>query len=957
MRRKSIILFILVLMMTKVFAVNTDDSTLSVIIAKGRAELKLLQEQNQRNDEAGLSERNQYILNIHTVDEGGPVKVESLDKEFIKQRKLTYEAGSPAVAGDFFITDVSALNKLNEKLRVLNSKKENAIKTYLLMVDFVPMAFDNGISADITLKELLSENSEDVRNKAVAALALQDARQIVEGITEPFIKQQQDKVLFCGLMKFKVFVESYKLRDIYLYYPHNNVDDVVNGAYQTILKNYISSIAFKNGPQYVEDFIVAMEGNNKDYQNLPNVKEKIMQTTTSSEMYALLKTISNKAYDALTGDERLHAIKVLAGVEIFTEAQTLINELLESTQPDDANTLLAAMEQLNDKAPAIVKIYPGNVGVGSGGPPTDGPNRKKDWCLLRGITEETKDMKFGPWGEDNYKRLIKAFIAICKMSSDFNDQVKVLQDANSDKIVDRTIFYTYNSIWSKIEATLVNISPMMPPMVQKIDRNTSYIDNCELKTETQLFFSYMGPDDDQGGITLKPFEPIVFVNNSDLGMLADLNSGEKMFVTPAILLKYVDEKAFNQTAADATMAAVDVISLATGYGEIKAGVTGIRKAWVLFDMFNSGMNLSLNVTGATQNEKVRDILNAYNLITGGISITRMAAGGIKNVYTYIRGKKVLNGDDIAQLFKAIENGGEELKMIPKADVENIELLVKRVRDEAKARGLTKLEKDADNLLARMGSVAEDGQLLLARMKALKYGELEKKIANLSTASREKFLQEFDAISDKGLEILNKNPKLIDNWELNGDFYKQPYPGTGHKPWDASVESIKAEADPDNLHLLSAVESKGPVAPSQKALAGAFCPKLTKEKGFVSLKYNNPDFDVATLEPELRTHLDYLNFIRDDAEAGGKIFEKLYTNIKKTKLLAADKAGIHAEVQAVNEIIKKMKAEGLFNSLEDLKDIRVLVRGPKMKNLGTNTNMIRCPHCYRILLGVNMVGNL
>lgn len=955
MRRKSIILFILVLMITKVFAVNSDDSTLSVIIAKGREELKQLREQNQLNDAAGLSEKNQYILNIHTAGEGGPIKVESLDRDFIKQRKLSYEAGSPAPVGSFFVPDESVLNKLNEKLRVLNSKKENAIKSYLLMVDFVPMDFDDGIRSDMTLKELLSKNSEDVRNKAVAEQALQQARQIVEGITEPFIKQQQDKMLFCGFLKFKVFVESYKLRDIYMYYPHNNVDDVVNGAYQTILKNYISAIQFKNGPQYVEDFIVAMEGNNKDYQNLPNVKEKIMQTTTSPEMYALLRTISNKAYDALTGDERLHAIKVLAGVEIFTDAQTLINELLESTQEEDANTLLAAMEQLNDQAPAIIKIYPGNMGVGSGGPPSDGPNRKKDWCLLRGITEETRDMKIGPWGEDNYKRLIKAFIAICKKSSDFNEQVKVLQDTTNDKIVDRTIFYTYNSMWSKIEATLVNISPMMPPLVQKIDRNTSYIENCELKTQTQLFFSYMSPDDDLSSATLKPFEPIVFVNNSDLGILADLNNEEKMFVTPAIILKYVDEKAFNQTATDATMAAVDVISLATGYGEIKAGVKGIRKAWVLFDMFNSGINLSLNVTGATQNEKVRDLLNAYNLVTGGISVTRMAAGGIKNVYTFIRGKKVLDGEDVTRLFKALENGGEELKLLPRADVENIELLVKRIRDEAKARGLTNLERDADNLLAKMGSLADDGKLLLARIKA--YGKLEEKIADLSPASRDKFLKEFDGISEQGLDILNKNPKLVDNWDLNGDFYKQAYPNTGHKPWDATVASIKAEADPDNLHLLAQVETKGAVTPSQKALAGAYCPKLAKEKGFVSLKYNSPDFDVRTLEPELQLHIDYLNFVRDDALNGGLVFEKIYTNVGKTKLLAANFAGIHAEVQAVNEIIKKMKAEGLFHSLDDLKDIRVLVRGPKVKDIPGNTNMIRCPHCYKILQGVTMVGNL
>jgi hypothetical protein len=941
-------------MMTQVFALHGDDSTLSAIIAKGREELKQLRQYNEQNDAAGLSDRNQYVLNIRTEGAGDPVKVESLDKEFIKQRKLTYDPAGYNGLGAFFIPDTAVLTRLNNKLRALNSKKESTIKTYMLMVDFVPMSFDEGIRSDMTLKELLSEESEDKKNKAVAERALADARQIVEGITEPFIKQQEGKVLYCGFLKFKVIVESYKLRDIYLYYPHNNVEEEANGAYQTILKNYITSLRFKNGPQYVEDFIVAVEGNNNDYQQLPNVKEKIMQTTRAPEMYALLKTVSSNAYEALTGFEILHAIKVLAGVEIAPDWQTLINELLESVKADDADLVLAAMEELNDQAPALVMIYPANAGTGSGGPGREGPNRKKDWCLLRGITEETQDRKIGPWGEDNYQRLIKAFIAICKKSPAFSAQVKELRDENNAKIVDRTIFYTYNSIWSKLEATMFNISPMIPPLVVKIDRNTSYMDNCQLTTNEEIFFSFRDPTEETEPVILKPFEPIVFVNNSDLGMLADV-SDEKMFVSPAIILKYVDEKAFNQTATDATMAAIDVMSLATGYVEIKAGVTGIRKAWVLFDMFNSGVNLSLNVTGATENQKVKNILNAYNAVTGGISITRMAAGGVKNVFTYIRGKKVLDGNDVAQLLKALENGGEELKLLAKSDIENIEKLVKRIRDEAKARGLTNLERDADNLLAKMGSMAEDGKLLLARMKS--YAKLEHRISEMSETVRQKFLQDFDGISTKGLEMLEANPKLIDNWELRGDFYKQPYPGTGHIPWDNSVANIRAKGDPNELHLLTQVEAKGAVKPSEKALAGAYCPKLESQKGYVSLKYNDPNFSVQTLQPELQQHIDYMNFIRSDAvDGGGTLFEKLYAGVTQRKLFAADFAGIHAEVQAVNEIITLMKAEGKFNSMEDLKDIYVLVRGPKIKG-AANSNMIRCPHCYRILLGVTMVGNM
>lgn len=118
-----------------------------------------------------------------------------------------------------------------------------------------------------------------------------------------------------------------------------------------------------------------------------------------------------------------------------------------------------------------------------------------------------------------------------------------------------------------------------------------------------------------------------------------------------------------------------------------------------------------------------------------------------------------------------------------------------------------------------------------------------------------------------------------------------------------------------------------------------------------LKYNDKNFNVNLLEPELKQHLDYLTMIKNDFDKGGKLYEKLYTNVPLEKIQNAGEVAKHAEVLATNEVIKQLKAVGKFNSVEDLNKIHVLVKG--RPSFG---NMCRCPHCFQIIDGVKMIGN-
>jgi hypothetical protein len=137
------------------------------------------------------------------------------------------------------------------------------------------------------------------------------------------------------------------------------------------------------------------------------------------------------------------------------------------------------------------------------------------------------------------------------------------------------------------------------------------------------------------------------------------------------------------------------------------------------------------------------------------------------------------------------------------------------------------------------------------------------------------------------------------------------------------------------------------------MAGAYCDELGGE---VVVKYNlssseKAAFNFNNLDPIIRDHIDYLNFIREDALNGGKLYEKLYSGVSKDKLIAAGEAASHAEILAMDEIIKKMRTQGIFKSKADLSKIKILVKGKKEWG-----NMCRCPHCYQLSSDVKMIGN-
>ena len=254
--------------------------------------------------------------------------------------------------------------------------------------------------------------------------------------------------------------------------------------------------------------------------------------------------------------------------------------------------------------------------------------------------------------------------------------------------------------------------------------------------------------------------------------------------------------------------------------------------------------------------------------------------------------------------------------------------------------------------------------MLAKIDDLDLTTLAKKLDDLGDVTTAKFLDDFGEISSDGLKILDKKPNLIDHWKKHKQYFlDKEYSAPNDLDIDQIYNSLSEGSKKEMVKRVN--EALPPFKDGSFVISGGYHSKLDD---FV-IKNNIPKVDgikneekfkklVEDLEPELQEHIEYLDFIREDYKAHKAldqtskkgVFNKLL-NIakgKENKLIQAGKPGSHAEVQVVNEIIKKLRQKGEQINLEE---IFLYVKNK------SNRNMCRCPNCFYILKDkVKMIGN-
>ncbi|WP_407277499.1 hypothetical protein R5O20_06865 [Tenacibaculum maritimum] len=279
--------------------------------------------------------------------------------------------------------------------------------------------------------------------------------------------------------------------------------------------------------------------------------------------------------------------------------------------------------------------------------------------------------------------------------------------------------------------------------------------------------------------------------------------------------------------------------------------------------------------------------------------------------------------------------------------------------------LGKIKKGADlveGVTSAIKKVAKAGGDLIKRLDELNLSVLTKKLDDLEDAVKTKFFDDFADISDDGLKILDKKINLIDHWKN----YKQYFLDKKYRAPDDIDQVYNSLSEGGMKEMVKKVnEILPPFKNGSYVISGGYHSKLDD----IVIKNNIPKVDgvknerkfnklVEGLEPELREHVEYLDFIREDFKAHKALDQESKKGVhnkllniakgKENKLIQAGKPGSHAEVQVVNEIIKKLRQKGENINLEE---IFLYV---KNKN---NRNMCRCPNCFYILKNkVKMIGN-
>jgi hypothetical protein len=612
MLRRYILLFILLLQAGVGFAARDRDSLMVKVIERGRMAFKELVLQNKLNDEKGLSSQNHYVLHINTADliDGD---IDKLDKEYIKQRKLSYIAGSitgDKTSGDFLVPAGEDLDELEEKLRKCNTAPDAKIRTYLVTVDFIPMIYD---IPQLDLETLMSYRRGDASgtgNGDIAENAKRDATAILQGVSTALVvapPENGQKLAFntvcVGMVNYRIYDRKRRYKKLQMFSWYSNLEGQDVQSYNLLVSKHLATVKGATGYRLIKSFIDVISENNSDFALLPAVKDKITSVNTREEMETLLSTISANAYDQFTYEQRIYAVKMLASEQIisYTGAKMIVDLLSTANLEEDAGKLRDDLSKLNNLVSRVDEAVEAEIL----------PAKTSELTLLHLLVNGISDHLIG---DKTYTRLMQVFINIAKLSPAITDDA--LDFFRDPRKLDRTI------VWDKSYA--LELFAQAPPGTNKYDvtlddkldeititkSQLKYTENEDGYTQLQenmreyakgnntfiqklvndVVLPTMGTVDIAGyyetkyppepewvpeqPIKLKAWQLVSFTNKSDIGLLAtavgessDQNEHKAQYL-PAIVLKYAADKELNENVGKGVVMAFDVITLVTPVGEL-----------------------------------------------------------------------------------------------------------------------------------------------------------------------------------------------------------------------------------------------------------------------------------------------------------------------------------------------------------------------------------------------------
>jgi hypothetical protein len=592
----SIVLFFFFSFMVKGKA-NTEtitpDSLHQLFVTLGQKKIQAQMAQNQKFTELGNFDSLNYIINIDSKSlfiEAG------LSAEFISEYIPNNLLEDNKV--ESIISDNIKLKGYNDQLVEIN--KLRTIKTYMLFVNYMELNVTDVYDAqDITNAFY---NVGDVKKReadAVAKAKTASANLMTELSSQSAFSSSTTPALYYGIIKY---LAGYNKKNEYIirsYAPRTNAYVPNSDGYKRLLSQTISD---ENWSLYapksdgkpittVDDDRVALDKHievikrtNDLYDQMGNIPNQMMAITISDTMVKRLKALEPRALSMLTYDQRLHGIKVLAGEIINEEKEIVINDLIASMPPNQADfdKFLAALVLKNDKAPAKTAI--GSVG----GTPRDNPKYKDTLNLMTCLFGDFDDAAI-PFQVNSYQRLIINLMKIYKGSSTFQTKVSEYIALTPQKMAERKV------IWDK--SYFLSLEGFNKPAGTNVNRVTYDNTNSQMTfgnsylewtcTEEQTFLNgepitYQSCKEiwkpSASNVPLNPYDIVTFTNRSDLTLVQGAiptkcydPSGKIVFCqtsVPAFFLKYAADKQWNSDAFRAVETGLDALILVTPVGDL-----------------------------------------------------------------------------------------------------------------------------------------------------------------------------------------------------------------------------------------------------------------------------------------------------------------------------------------------------------------------------------------------------
>jgi hypothetical protein len=430
---------------------------------------------------------------------------------------------------------------------------------------------------------------------------------------------------------------------------------------------------------------------------------------------------------------------------------------------------------------------------------------KVNTSLLHALINDEINDSF-VFGDDNLQILIQALARLTKKSNAFNNNIKSL---SADDIRYRMINYDYKSIWERLGNYA---QPQNIGFAYSIKTDVSMEQlNSKITIKSTLMDGGFIPFEVLSEKPFDAFEPIIFINKSNLTML-DIYDNETYQIVPAVVAKYADKKAWNKTTSDIINATIDAVSLATGYGEIKVAITGIRKALIITDMVNAGVNLTLNVSGAEENlsENSQKVLTAFNVLSGAIgAVESMAGKNIDQIFKSVDKSSTLPQKQQAQVFlNNIVNADQDLSKLSSKELESIKWMANRLKVDAKLNDLSDLEKSVDEAIDILNHLTEGIDDLSSLIKkwdiltvdeaSILYSKLSKSeiVGNKTTRTQPEILEE---INKRGITNPYNFAYEIEDYVLTKEaYFVRAYNQYKTGRWMVSIEDMSSFSSVDDF---------------------------------------------------------------------------------------------------------------------------------------------------------------